>query len=83
MGILLGQHRFALAILHCKGQETVLKKKKGEREGERIVLSLHIPELLHTYYLTRLLTQSLSLMHFSLNTDIYSSTPKWQLLGLM
>lgn len=32
------------------------KKKEIEREGKSIVLSLHIPELLHTYYLTHLLT---------------------------
>lgn len=66
MRILLGQHRFALAILHWKGQETAKqekKKRKKKMRGEKIALSLHIPDLLHTYYLIHLLTQPLSSMY--------------------
>lgn len=91
MQILLGQHRFALASLHSKEKKTEIKKiqpslssprpkKKPQTqwkgEGEIIVSTLHIPELLGAHYLTYLFTQSLSLMHFFLNTDTYSSTPE-------
>lgn len=95
MQILLGQHRFALASLHSKEKKTEIKKKKkpppttkktpkpSEKEREKRVSTLHIPELLHAHYLTYLFTQSLSLMHFFLNTDTYSSTPELQFFGLM